>query len=107
MKKISIIDESYGIRNSPIFFLVSLFQVFLTMTNACLIQRFVLHFDDYPGVLTGGFFWFKDLSMVDPFYILPLINLTLQVFSIYVNIYFTLLYFTLIFRITNLHMEVK
>jgi membrane protein insertase Oxa1/YidC/SpoIIIJ len=58
--------------------------MFLTMTNACLIQRVVLHVEDYPEVFTGGFLWFKDLSMVDPFYILPLINLFLQVFSIYV-----------------------
>ena len=82
-----MVDESFGIKNSPGGFFLTLFQLFLTMTNTCLIQRFVFHVDEYPEVLTGGILWFKDLSMIDPFYILPLINFSLQVLSIYVNIF--------------------
>lgn len=80
-----MIDETFGIKNSPMGLFVSLFQIFITMTNACLIQRFVFHVDQYPEVLNGGFLWFKDLSIADPFYILPLLNLFLQIYSIYVK----------------------
>jgi membrane protein insertase Oxa1/YidC/SpoIIIJ len=50
---------------------------------AGLVQRFSFNVEDYPEMLTGGFLWFKDLSVTDPFFILPSLN----VFFIFLNIY--------------------
>lgn len=83
-RKMNSVEEKLGVKQNIFSFILSLFQLFLTMTNACLIQRYIFHVYDYPEAMTGGLFWFKDLTLVDPYYILPLINLMLQISSIYV-----------------------
>jgi len=53
---------------------------------ASLVQRFSFNIEDYPEMLTGGFLWFKDLSLHDPLFILPLLNGVVMIFNIYVSI---------------------
>jgi hypothetical protein len=76
-KKLHNINFSFIARTS-IFF-----QGLTLATWAGLVQRFSFNIEDYPEMINGGLFWFKDLSMTDPYFILPLIN----VFFIYLNIY--------------------
>lgn len=37
-------------------------------------ERFYLEQVNYPGLSTGGTMWFTDLTIADPYYILPLIS---------------------------------
>jgi len=67
---------------------MSLMQIFCTFTFTTLIQRFCFHVEDYPEMTYGGFLWFKDLSVVDPYYILPLIQVLLSIFAIYVSYFY-------------------
>jgi len=38
-------------------------------------------------MLTGGFLWFKDLSLHDPLFILPILNGVTMIFNIYVSLF--------------------
>lgn len=80
-----MIDEKFGIQTNPIFHLLTFCQIFFTFTYTCLIQRFCFHVEDYPEITYGGFLWFKDLSVMDPFYILPFVQVLLSIMSIYVK----------------------
>lgn len=84
----TLLDEKFGIRNNPVTHIMSFFQMFCTFTFTSLIQRFCYHVEDYPEMTYGGFLWFKDLSVIDPYYILPLAQVILSIFSIYVCIFF-------------------
>lgn len=64
----------YGINQSKIKNGLFLMQGFLLGVWICLFQRITYQLEDYPQMLNGGFFWFKDLTMPDPYFILPLIN---------------------------------
>jgi membrane protein insertase Oxa1/YidC/SpoIIIJ len=66
-----------------IFILSAQGLVFLTF--ASLVQRFSFKVEDYPEILSGGFLWFKDLSMPDPYFILPVINQFILLLMLYVN----------------------
>lgn len=49
---------------------------------ATLVQKFTWNLEDYPGMLTGGFLWFKDLTVSDPYFILPTLNAILMAMNI-------------------------
>lgn len=53
---------------------------------AGLVQRFSYNIEDYPEMLTGGFLWFKDLSISDPYFILPALNVLFIFLNIYVKL---------------------
>jgi membrane protein insertase Oxa1/YidC/SpoIIIJ len=67
-------------------FLFAFSQMTILGSWAGLVQRFSLQIEDYPEMLTGGFFWFKDLSVPDPFFLLPLINNAMLFLIVYVII---------------------
>jgi len=52
---------------------------------AGLVQRFSFNLEDYPEMLTGGFLWFKDLSLPDPYFILPILNCMTILMNMYVS----------------------
>ncbi len=54
---------------------------------AGLVQRFSLNVEDYPEIMTGGFLWFKDLTLSDPYFIIPFINSFLIFMNICVTIF--------------------
>lgn len=41
--------------------------------NSCFPLIFSIFFS-FPGMNTGGLFWFKDLTVPDPYYLLPLVS---------------------------------
>ena len=61
-------------------------QMLIMATWAGLVQRFSLNIEDYPEVMTGGFLWFKDLTLSDPYFILPLVNALLIFLNMSVNL---------------------
>jgi membrane protein insertase Oxa1/YidC/SpoIIIJ len=84
-EKFSKYKESLGIRNNPLNFVLGLSQAAVLACWASLVMRFAYNVEDYPEMLTGGFFWFRDLSNIDPFFILPIINSTMLMLNIYTN----------------------
>ena len=87
-RKIRLLDEKFGIQNTPFGIILTFVQIFCTFVYTSLIQRFCFHVEDYPEIITGGFFWFKDLSIVEPYFILPVVQLGLSIMAIYVKITF-------------------
>jgi membrane protein insertase Oxa1/YidC/SpoIIIJ len=77
--------EKYGIKSNPILFLMTLSQGAVLACWAGLVQRFAYNVEDYPEMLTGGFFWFRDLSNIDPYFILPILNAITLTLNLYVN----------------------
>lgn len=73
-QKLRELRERHGVKTSKIRVLFSLFQMMILFVWAGIVQRFSLNIEDYPEVMTGGFLWFKDLTMTDPYFILPLLN---------------------------------
>lgn len=84
----TLLDEKFGIRNNPLLHIMTFFQIFCTFTYTSLIQRFCFHVEDYPEITYGGFLWFKDLSVMDPYFILPFIQVVFSILSIYVKYLF-------------------
>ena len=74
MNKLNQLREKHGVRASKIRFVLGFIQLLIIAVWAGLVQRFSLNVEDYPEVMTGGFLWFKDLTLSDPYFILPLIN---------------------------------
>ena len=81
--KIEKFRKLHNINISLIAKLSTFIQGLTLATWAGLVQRFSFTIEDYPEMINGGFFWFKDLSMTDPYFILPSLN----VFFIFLNIY--------------------
>jgi membrane protein insertase Oxa1/YidC/SpoIIIJ len=77
--------EKYGIRNNPMLFLLALSQGAVLACWAGLVQRFAYNVEDYPEMLTGGFLWFRDLSNIDPYFILPILNSICLTLNLYVR----------------------
>ena len=73
-------------RPSKIRFLLGFLQILILTVWAGLVQRFSLNVEDYPEIMTGGFLWFKDLTLSDPYFILPLINAAMIILNISVII---------------------
>lgn len=55
-------------------FSLNILQGFTLLVWACLMQKYTYKLEDYPQMISGGFFWFKDLTLSDPYFILPLLN---------------------------------
>lgn len=64
---------------------LNLFQGMILLCWTGLVQRFSFNVEDYPEMMTGGFLWFKDLSMTDPYLILPILNSIVIMLNTYVN----------------------
>ena len=64
--------------------LLSMAQGLILICWSSLVQRFSFNIEDFPEMLTGGFLWFKDLSVPDPYFIIPIINSFGIVGSLYV-----------------------
>jgi len=84
-RKLKQLRENFNFKSNPIIFLLSLAQGVVVGCWAGLVQRFSFNIEDYPEMINGGFLWFKDLSMTDPYFILPIINAIL----IEANLYMT------------------
>lgn len=76
----------YGLKGSALRTVLTVSQGFIFMVWAGLVQRFSFTIEDYPEMLTGGFLWFKDLSMTDPYLLIPILNAIVLTFSTYVKI---------------------
>ena len=83
MSKLPKLQKDFGLINSPVSFVLNGVQILIFGCWTGLVQRFSFHVEDYPEMMTGGFLWFKDLSMTDPYFILPALNS----FSIFLNAY--------------------
>ena len=84
--KLNKFKKLHGI-HMPIFSRYGMiFQGLALAVWAGLVQRFSFNVEDYPEMITGGFLWFKDLSVTDPYFILPIINSFLIFLNIYVNL---------------------
>jgi hypothetical protein len=88
--KFNELKENYGIKMRPLNFFVGFFQAIVLSCWAGLVQRFSLNIDDYPEMMTGGFLWFRDLSMSDPYFILPMVNCFLLFLTIYVKYFYNM-----------------
>ena len=64
----------HGLTSSPFRVFFNLFSGFIIVVWAGLVQKYTFKLEEYPELLTGGFLWFKDLSIPDPYFILPIIN---------------------------------
>jgi len=95
--------EKYGIRNNPMLFLLALSQGAILASWAGLVQRFAYNVEDYPEMLTGGFLWFRDLSNIDPYFILPILNSV----CLALNLYVRKISITFFFRLITLSMRVS
>ncbi len=73
-EKLKKMQRDYGIVSSFSQVFLNITQGFTVLVWAGLVQRFSFKVEDYPEMMTGGFLWFKDLSMTDPYFILPLLN---------------------------------
>jgi len=71
---------------------LNLFQGMILLCWTGLVQRFSFNVEDYPEMMTGGFLWFKDLSMTDPYLILPILNSVVIMLNTYVKFYLNLEY---------------
>lgn len=49
-------------------------QIIILIAWAALVQRMSIFIEDYPEFIDGGFLWLKDLTVPDPYFILPFIN---------------------------------
>ena len=86
-QKLAAVNERYKIRQSKLKHLFNFVQLLILLSWAGLVQRFSLNVEDYPEVMTGGFFWFKDLTASDPYFILPMLNSFVILFTILVLLY--------------------
>jgi len=71
-QKIKDIRAKNGIY--PIIQLLNIGQLPMHLTWISLVNTISYNYDKYPGMLSEGFLWFKDLSSPDPTGILPVIG---------------------------------
>lgn len=82
-KQFAKLRQKYGIHNWVIG--LSLTQIPFLITWF-LSLRYVSQLPDkYPGLRTDGFLWFQDLSEMDPYFVLPVLNATISYFNISLN----------------------
>jgi len=79
------IQKEHGIKTNALTIALNLFQGLILVCWTGLVQRFSFNVEDYPEIMTGGFLWFKDLSMTDPFFLLPLFNSFIIMVNSYVR----------------------
>lgn len=80
--KLGKFRKTHGIGGNPLTLVFSFLQGITLISWAALIQQYTYKLEDYPQMVTGGFFWFKDLSQVDPYCILPFFNCLFIAFNI-------------------------
>jgi YidC/Oxa1 family membrane protein insertase len=79
------IDNGLTGSSNTVKLFLNLFQGFTFFVFACLMQKYTYKLEDYPQMITGGFLWFSDLTLSDPYFILPLLNVTFLFFNILLN----------------------
>ena len=62
--------------------MVNILQIPVHLTYMSLVNRLAFNYDLHPGMLTDGFLWFKDLSVPDPYGILPIIGSLINMINI-------------------------
>lgn len=74
MNKLNVLKAKFNVKNntSKLFIVVS--QLLVMFSWSTVIYKFIFNLEDYPQVITGGMLWFKDLTISDPYFILPLLN---------------------------------
>jgi hypothetical protein len=85
LAKLNRFKQLHNIRTGAVNNIFMMLQGLTLVVWAGLVQRFSFNIEDYPEMLTGGFLWFKDLSMNDPYFILPALTSFLILLNIYVN----------------------
>ena len=100
-KKLLVLRDSFNIRNSFLAKILTFYQMFLFASWTCLINRLIFNLEDYPEMIDGGMLWFKDLSMTDPYFILPIMNFLL------VNVQFYVFFQLINNRETTLFFQIK
>lgn len=86
------IQKEHGIKTNAFTVFLNLFQGLILVCWTGLVQRFSFNVEDYPEIMTGGFLWFKDLSMTDPYFLLPLFNSLIIMITSYVRKSYILIY---------------
>ena len=71
-EKLKYMRKQHGIY--PLISMLNMFQLPVHLVYISMINRLAFNYDIQPGMLTEGFFWFKDLSSPDPTGILPLLG---------------------------------
>lgn len=84
-RKMEEFKKVHNLKGSNIRLAFTFFQGMTMFAWAGLMQKFTYKLEDYPQMINGGFFWFKDLSLSDPYFILPLINTMTITYNIYNN----------------------
>jgi membrane protein insertase Oxa1/YidC/SpoIIIJ len=79
------IQKEHGIKTNIFTIGLNLFQGLILICWTGLVQRFSFNVEDYPEMMTGGFLWFKDLSMTDPYFLLPIFNSLVLMVNTYVR----------------------
>ena len=80
------IQKEHGFKTNILTFGLNIFQGLILICWTGLVQRFSFNVEDYPEMMNGGFLWFKDLSMTDPYFILPILNSLVLMINTYVQI---------------------
>lgn len=79
--------EKNGLKSNAINLIFMLLQGTTLLTWAGLAQKFTYKLEDYPEMLNGGFLWFHDLTLSDPYFILPLLNSLFLCTNLVLNVF--------------------
>jgi YidC/Oxa1 family membrane protein insertase len=72
--------KTHGLKNNITRNLMMLAQGFTMLVWMGMVHKFSFKLDEYPQMLTEGFFWFSDLTVPDPYFIFPIL-ISLCIFS--------------------------
>ena len=72
--KMNKIRTKFNLKSDLIKILMFISQGLVLFSWTMVIYKFNYNLEDYPQILTGGFLWFKDLSVPDPYFIVPILN---------------------------------
>ena len=72
--KLADFRQKNGIEGGFVKVILNFIQGLSFVCYSSLIQKYIYRLEENPEILTGGFLWFKDLTMPDPFFILPILN---------------------------------
>lgn len=78
-------QAKHGISGNILKVIFSVGQGIIFLVWSGLVQKFSYNLEDYPNMITGGFLWFKDLSLSDPYFILPLLHAICLGYSLHAN----------------------
>jgi YidC/Oxa1 family membrane protein insertase len=80
MQRMNNLRRMSGLRTSRM--MVSMLQIPLAITLFMSLRHVLVLPEVFPGIKTQGFLWFKDLTVLDPYFILPIISAFLSYWSI-------------------------